>query len=599
MKTRTHLAWIVFALASVVGCSGGGGGGGSAAPTAAAPAGGTVVSNAPSAPAPNPASATPDASAQAPGTSGGGATSSGGGATSSGGGSTSSSGSTPAPASSPADPPSLPGPASSALDYKRPMMGINLNEVSYYSPEWTFVDVFRSSRSGTGFPWGVDGGGQPALRADGYPAGLAAGQSVWTLCMRAIGGAYPGGTYTVFFEGKGEVQLDFDAERTSLEHDGVGEARFTADVTPSDSGIMVRILASDPANPVRNLRVIMPGFVDTYATQPFHPRFLERLQPFAVLRFMDWGATNNSELARWSERTLPQHRTQHGHGGVAFELMAQLCNTLDKDAWVCVPHKAEPAFVRELARLLGAQLKPGLKVFVEYSNEVWNGLFRQHQDVKAWGSAAGQTLYEAYAGKALEVFRAFTSELGSARVVRVVASQSANPWISEQILNAIPAGEADALAIAPYFGGLLGTSANVAATRAMTVEQVVDALVAEVDHRGGQIAGHRAAADAAGVALIAYEGGQHLVGVGASVDDDQLTALFQAANRHPRMEAAYRAHLEEWTRRGGGLFCSFNFVYRPQKWGSWGLLEAQDQDLASAPKYRAVRDLADLWRLSQ
>ncbi|MFP5354942.1 MAG: hypothetical protein ACLGIK_07260, partial [Gemmatimonadota bacterium] len=36
----------------------------------------------------------------------------------------------------------------------------------------------------------------------------------------------------------------------------------------------------------------------------------------------------------------------------------------------------------------------------------------------------------------------------------------------------------------------------------------------------------------------------------------------------------------------------FNDVYVPQKWGSWGALEYQDQDPATAPKYQALVDAA-------
>jgi hypothetical protein len=41
---------------------------------------------------------------------------------------------------------------------------------------------------------------------------------------------------------------------------------------------------------LRNICFIMPGFESTYASQPFHPLFLQRLQNYKVLRFMlDFG----------------------------------------------------------------------------------------------------------------------------------------------------------------------------------------------------------------------------------------------------------------------------------------------------------------------
>jgi hypothetical protein len=50
----------------------------------------------------------------------------------------------------------------------------------------------------------------------------------------------------------------------------------------------VTIARTNPANPLRNVRVIMPGFEATDAASPFHPALLNWLRGFSVLRFMDW-----------------------------------------------------------------------------------------------------------------------------------------------------------------------------------------------------------------------------------------------------------------------------------------------------------------------
>src|SRR5690606_5914833 len=171
----------------------------------------------------------------------------------------------------------------------------------------------------------------PALDADGYPIGLGSGQVVWTPTMVGIDGRYPGGTYTVLFDGTGEVEVDWDAARTRRSGSG-GTTRFEVKVSPSKAGIAIRILKSSKSDPVRNVRMIMPGFEATYAAQPFHPEFLKRLAPFSTLRFTDWGAINDTLIVDWADRKLPTSRSQHR--GVAFEYMADLANVLDKDAWV-------------------------------------------------------------------------------------------------------------------------------------------------------------------------------------------------------------------------------------------------------------------------
>src|SRR5205085_6123994 len=60
-----------------------------------------------------------------------------------------------------------------------------------------------------------------------------------------------------------------------------------------------------------------------------------------------------------------------------------------------------------------------------------------------------------------------------------------------------------------------------------------------------------------GVQLVAYEGGQSLVGVGPLGSDPAINALFDAANRDPRMGALYTRYFADWGDAGGQLFMHF------------------------------------------
>jgi hypothetical protein len=86
--------------------------------------------------------------------------------------------------------------------------------------------------------------------------------------------------------------------------------------------------------------------------------------------------------------------------------------------------------------------------------------------------------------------------------------------------------------------------------------------------------------------LVAYEGGQHLVGVWGVENDVQVTDLFVAANRHRDMGKLYSDYLSEWSGVGGGLMMHFSDISEPGKWGSWGALE--DVLQTSSPKYDAL-----------
>ena len=89
-----------------------------------------------------------------------------------------------------------------------------------------------------------------------------------------------------------------------------------------------------------------------------------------------------------------------------------------------------------------------------------------------------------------------------------------------------------------------------------------------------------------GLALVAYEGGQHLVGVGNVINNQQITNLFMAANRDPRMGDMYGKFLDNWHVAGGELFINFISMGQYGRYGSWGVLENMTQ--TSSPKFDAL-----------
>ena len=138
---------------------------------------------------------------------------------------------------------------------------------------------------------------------------------------------------------------------------------------------------------VRDVKILQPGYsLASYPT--FSNEYLGLLRDLSpnVLRLMDFTQTNNNPVANWADRTTPTHATQTKVGtagdlvpqkGIAWEYAIQLANELDADVWVNVPARATNDYVRNLAHLLKTQLEPGLNVYLEYSNEVWNTQFDQ------------------------------------------------------------------------------------------------------------------------------------------------------------------------------------------------------------------------------
>lgn len=265
----------------------------------------------------------------------------------------------------------------------KPRLGINLNGPADWNTELPFVDVFHFSRRWISQRKGAAFGEGPRLALDpqGWVTRLETDCWAETPLCTISGGHYPAGEYTVLYEGDGT--LDFLNAEVVSQRPG----RMVIRPDPKRGGFFLRVRRTAPGNYVRNIRVIMPGFEKAYRSNPFHPTFLRRWRGVASLRFMDWMQTNGSSISRWEERPQPGDATFTVQG-VPLELMLDLANRLQADPWFCMPHRADDEYIRQFARVVKQRLDPRLKVYVEYSNEVWNGQFEQSR----WAGAEGRKL---------------------------------------------------------------------------------------------------------------------------------------------------------------------------------------------------------------
>src|SRR5206468_646001 len=115
-------------------------------------------------------------------------------------------------------------------------------------------------------------------------------------------------------------------------------------------------------------------------------------------------------------------------------------------------------YVRNFAVLVRDRLDPKRTPYLQYSNEVWNSQFKQHRYAAEQGKKLGfaekpwEAAWRYTAHRSVEIFRIWEEVFGGhKRLVRVLASQAANPYVSKQILSWKDAHKhADVLAIAPY-----------------------------------------------------------------------------------------------------------------------------------------------------
>jgi hypothetical protein len=502
-------------------------------------------------------------------------------------------------------------------------LGMNLNGVTSYSTERPFIDAMKGARawiSGSASAWDD----QRAIAQDpqGWVTKLQASQLVRTILLDD-GGHYRPGRYVLRFEGTGDFELTWDASVIEKQ-----AGRWVLDLKPA-GGVLLTIRSIDPANPLRNIRLVPEGgicagdpftgvtgssactagdylsYEENAQLIVFDPQFLERMRPIRALRFMGWTETNGSTQASWTDRPLVSDFSWGRGRGVPVEVMVQLANVLHAEPWFNMPHLATDDYVRSFAAAVRRDLSADLRTHVEHSNEVWNGQFAQAQYAAQRGAELGlgaandyATQLKYHALRTREISALWHEVWGDAaqRVVRVLGAQAANAWTTTMPLQFL--GErfgsvgVDAVAIAPYFG-VMPDPQQAAEVIAAGVDGLVrrsrDELIPQVQQ---WVAEHQKETSRLSLRLVAYEGGQHMVGLLGAENDQALTDTFHAFNRDPRIEALYTQYMTAWKDGGGELFMHFVGVGAWSKWGSWGAAEYLSQPLSNAPKLRSLLQFA-------
>ena len=452
--------------------------------------------------------------------------------------------------------------------------GMNLHDARYWSATIPFKNVMLQSREG----WTISGG-TATYDGNNWPI-LQSGATALTRTLTAINGAYPAGSYEVTWDGTGTVEISGDVDSTVSDTDGTLTAVVT---TPANQGLVVTISNSGVLDHVRNIKIILPG--EDESTGSFNPDFLGAVGPFGTLRFMDWQRINNSDVVNWSDLHGPTHSTTDTDEGMAIEFMVELANTLEADPWFCMPLYASDDFIREFATYVRNNLDPTLTVYIEYSNEIWNVGFTQYHDVKAiTGGELGSDEFSAYWAAGCDRTFSIWSDVWddadkgtggdeTARLVRTVAGQAANSYVTGKVAGLVTEG-IDAISPAAYFGHSSGGSEYTSAT---TSTQMLTAAAARItDVVGPRIANHKVIADLYSARLICYEGGQHWFANHPAILDRDLQSEAFAIQTDAAMATRYDELMDECYAEGVDLLMFFNDTRRPDSNGSWGHLERQD-----------------------
>src|SRR6185312_14999519 len=125
-------------------------------------------------------------------------------------------------------------------------------------------------------------------------------------------------------------------------------------------------------------------------------------------------------------------------------------NAVGADPWLNVPEHADDDYITQMATLVHHMLGPDQKVYVEFSNEVWNGQFQQSQYATKMGQGVAAVAPAAllsggtfqynrdwYGIRTAQMCDIWKSVWGVdySRVHCVLAAQAPNTWTALEALN--------------------------------------------------------------------------------------------------------------------------------------------------------------------
>jgi hypothetical protein len=506
-----------------------------------------------------------------------------------------------APVTPPAPAVTQPATQSSA-DWPRPILGVNIETNRDYERQFMFIDVMKTSRrwGSTTQPYNEKGPTGP----DGWPSGDAG-----TCALTEVKNC--NGVYKFSCTGRCDLTTPASAAFVSnLIYDSARN-RTTADVTlkaPPDKPTTLNLVWRGTDGGIKDIKLLRPHYLSD--EQIFTSEFLNALRPFDAIRFMDYLRTNNSTVSKWDERckiTDAQYITRGG----PYEYAIELGNRMDKDIWLNIPALADDDFITQLGQLVRAKLKPSLHCYVEYSNEVWNGQFKQFRQnfdaAKAQVAAGDKTLNDGgadtndnywarkrIAQRAVQI-KKLMAPPGDPQIRVVLASQVGymppGALLKMQLeyvekYFGPPSQFFYAVAGAPYFSpGKDETDPTGKTWYTQRKDQTVDSLITRLQARTGSSANEQAKAFHAlahkyGLKSFAYEGG---------LDMQQFQNGYEAkvaSQNDVRMGRVVEDYLNNWYAGGGDGLFYFTLSCKYSKSGYWGLTEDVRELLT--PKYLAA-----------
>lgn len=489
-------------------------------------------------------------------------------------------------------------------------IGTNLTSISDWTHERAFRNLMKNVREDfvpyfptNGSIWSTDypvnnwTTSQMSFDANGYPSYLPQNTSVGSVGLRYVistdqANLLPNKRYVLLYDGVGTIEFP----GVTILSNTTGRILF--ELSASSGTVSFNMSYSKQGDNVRNIRLLRQEdeFVDTN-TNVFSPEFLDRIAPFAGLRFMEWSNVNGSPIAQWSQRNTTNRWTYFGAGGVPYEMIIKLANLTQKDVWINIPHLADDNFLTQMATLFRDQLDPKLKIYVEYSNELWNWTFSQ----SSWNDKnkpSNLSYGRAAAEKAKHALGVWTSVFGTqkSRMYRILGLQGGYTELSEDIMSELKNEDWDLASTSFYYSldhADVGALANPVLTATSLAADIITNSRNKWNREKPMMKRLFNCAKLYGKQIIGYEGGQHFVGVTGGVTYPYTEAMYDSQTC-PEMHGLYNDVLTDIRNLGCILAMNYSLAGNQRSiYGSWGALTDIGMTppfYVSAPKYQALLD---------
>ncbi|MGO9600947.1 MAG: hypothetical protein ACLP7Q_23445, partial [Isosphaeraceae bacterium] len=442
------------------------------------------------------------------------------------------------------------------------------------------------------------------------------------------------GTYHLSFQGQANISA-WPASIQNVSYNASTNTTTADVVEPAGNPFLMLTFSNTRRNPgdspgdgITDARLIRPGY-DPNTTQEFTNQYLAALKPFTTIRTENatgtsyyYGPNWAGTPLNWSQRHLP---TDAGVGpggdgrvaGVSWEDQIALANATQTNLWINIPGPATDDYVTQLANLIKngdtvdgihySGLDSNLKVYVEWSNEVWGGIASTYnynvadiqQQVQkgktvltsdgtppGYNSWTSPTLLRnelLHTERIAVDFNAVFNDPNHNRIRPVVEWQEGNLWAFPETFTWFQSNFGTP---SQYFYGMGGANYYYASDYS-SVDNLLNSLSASEQALNQQIKATTALANQYGLKNVAYEGGPSISNTG------NAGQVGLAALRDPRMETIVYQSYIDWYTDGGD---QANFYGGPYGiWGPqwpWPAAElGQANDPSASPKYAGLMDV--------